>query len=66
MSKPLTPRELEILQLSANGHINKDIAGMLGISEPTVKNHLMNIRAKMGTKTTLHAVAIGLRNNLIK
>jgi DNA-binding NarL/FixJ family response regulator len=44
---PLTPRELEILALLANGSLNADIAAKLGVTEPTVKFHLSNIFRKL-------------------
>jgi DNA-binding NarL/FixJ family response regulator len=53
---PLSPREIEILQLVATGASNKDIADKLIISEGTVKNHLSNILGKMGVKDRMQAV----------
>jgi len=53
---PLSPREIEILQLVATGASNKDIAEKLIISEGTVKNHLSNILGKMGVKDRMQAV----------
>lgn len=44
---PLTAREQEILGLVAKGMSNRDIAGLLDISEHTVKNHLKNILHKL-------------------
>lgn len=44
---PLTTRELEILRLVAKGHVNREIAAQLDISEHTVKNHLKNILQKL-------------------
>ncbi|MBE7177742.1 MAG: helix-turn-helix transcriptional regulator [Mucilaginibacter polytrichastri] len=44
----LTKREVEILVLVAGGYLNKEIAGMLGISELTVKQHNTNIQKKGG------------------
>lgn len=44
---PLTAREQEILRCVAQGAANRDIAGMLMISEHTVKNHLKNILQKL-------------------
>jgi len=53
---PLSPREVEILQLVATGASNKEIADKLIISEGTVKNHLSNILGKMGVKDRMQAV----------
>jgi len=47
-AKPLTPRELEIVQLVAQGHRNRSIANQLSISEGTVKIHLHNVYEKLG------------------
>ena len=44
----LTPRELQILQLVAEGLRNKDITARLAIAEGTVKIHLHNIYEKLG------------------
>lgn len=44
---PLTAREQEILRLVAKGHVNREIAAQLEISEHTVKNHLKNILQKL-------------------
>ena len=44
----LTARELEILQLLAEGHSNSQLAHMLWVTEPTVKFHLSNIYRKLG------------------
>jgi LuxR family maltose regulon positive regulatory protein len=46
--EPLTPRELEVLQLLAEGLTNPEIARQLFISLPTVKSHARNIYGKLG------------------
>jgi DNA-binding CsgD family transcriptional regulator len=43
----LTPRELEVLRLVAEGHSNREIADALFISIPTVKRHLTNVLGKL-------------------
>jgi DNA-binding NarL/FixJ family response regulator len=43
----LTPREREVLKLVASGRPNKEIGGLLGISERTVKTHISNIFSKL-------------------
>jgi DNA-binding NarL/FixJ family response regulator len=51
MQAPLTSREAEILELLMKGHGNGEIAGMLGVSVNTVKNHLYSIYRKLGVKS---------------
>lgn len=59
--EPLTQRELEVLQLAAKGHGNKQIAGELGLSVPTIKSHLVNIFNKLGVASRTEAVLYGLK-----
>ncbi|UCH86157.1 MAG: response regulator transcription factor [Dehalococcoidia bacterium] len=59
--EPLTGRELEVLQLAAKGHSNKEIAKELVLSVPTVKAHLVNIFNKLGVGSRTEAVLYGLR-----
>jgi two-component system, NarL family, response regulator YdfI len=61
----LTPREVEVLRMLADGHSNKEIAGRLGISEHTVKFHVNSILGKLGAGSRTEAVTIGLRSGLI-
>jgi two-component system NarL family response regulator len=60
----LTPRELEILKLIAEGLSNREIAARLVISEKTVKNHINNILSKLHvfdrTQATLYAIRAGI------
>jgi non-specific serine/threonine protein kinase len=44
----LTPREMEVLRLVAQGHSNRELADALFVSVPTVKRHLTNIMGKLG------------------
>jgi DNA-binding NarL/FixJ family response regulator len=62
---PLTPRELEVLRMMADGAANKEIAWRLGISEHTVKFHVASILGKLNAGTRTEAVARGLRSGLI-
>ena len=62
----LTAREVEVLQLLAFGHTNKDIAERLFISPDTVKTHLEHIFEKLGTSDRTAAVAEALRRHLIE
>jgi NarL family two-component system response regulator LiaR len=59
--EPLTGRELEVLQLAAKGHSNKEIANELVLTVPTVKAHLVNIFNKLGVGSRTEAVLYGLR-----
>ena len=61
----LTPREIEVLGMLAEGEGNKQIARRLGISEHTVKFHVGSILAKLGAATRTEAVTLGLRGGLI-
>jgi DNA-binding NarL/FixJ family response regulator len=56
----LTAREIEILALMAAGFNNAEIAGALGPSEGTIKNHVSNILAKLGVRDRVRAVLRGL------
>jgi DNA-binding NarL/FixJ family response regulator len=53
---PLTKRELEVLRLMAGGYSNREIAGALGASEGTVKNHTSSILSKLGVRDRTRAV----------
>jgi LuxR family maltose regulon positive regulatory protein len=55
--EPLTPRELEVLQLIAAGHSNREIARTLVVSLGTVKKHLSNIFGKLATTSRTQAIA---------
>lgn len=61
----LTPRELEVLRMIAEGAANKAIAWKLGISEHTVKFHVASILSRLGAGTRTEAVTIGIRRGLI-
>jgi DNA-binding NarL/FixJ family response regulator len=62
---PLTPREIEVLELVADGLGNKEISFRLGISEHTVKFHVNSILGKLNAATRAEAVAVGIREGLI-
>lgn len=61
----LTPREVEVLRMMAEGAANKNIAWKLGISEHTVKFHVASILGKLHAATRAEAVAIGMRRGMI-
>lgn len=63
--EPLTPRELEVLQLVSLGMTNKEIGRRLGISEHTAKFHLSSICGKLGAASRTEAVRLGVRLGLV-
>ncbi|RPI56907.1 MAG: DNA-binding response regulator [Acidobacteria bacterium] len=65
IEQPLTRREMEVLQLLAEGLPNKSVAERLGISDQTVKFHVASISSKLGASNRTDAVRLGLRRGLI-
>lgn len=61
----LTRREIEVLQLMAEGLSNKEIAERLFVSERTVVGHKSNLMSKTNTKNTVSLLAYAIRNGLI-
>ena len=61
----LTPRELEVLELLAEGSPNKAIARRLAISDQTVKFHIASILGKLGASNRTDAVRRALRRGLL-
>ena len=64
-SPPLTPRELEVLQLLPQGYTNRQIAERLMITPATVKNHLTTIYSKLGVKGRAGATAWAWQHGLV-
>jgi DNA-binding NarL/FixJ family response regulator len=64
--EPLTERELEVLQHMAYGRRNVEIAGLLSVSEGTVKSHVHRILQKFGVEDRTQAVVIALRRHLVR
>jgi DNA-binding NarL/FixJ family response regulator len=62
----LTDREMEVLQLVAQGLNNRDIAKELFISENTVKNHVRNILEKLHLHSRMEAVVYAVREKLLE
>ena len=60
----LTARELEVLELIAEGMINKEIAKNLYISEKTVKNHVSNIFRKLNVSDRTQAAIYAFKHNM--
>jgi DNA-binding NarL/FixJ family response regulator len=61
----LSPREVEILSLVANGKSNREIASELVISERTVARHMSNIFNKLDVTSRTAASAFAFENNLV-
>ena len=61
----LTPRELEILEMMAEGVGNRVISRRLGISSHTVKSHIASVLDKLGARSRTGAVAVALRLGLL-
>ena len=61
----LSPREIEVLGMLAEGHGNKTIAWKLAISEHTVKFHVGSILSKLGAGTRTEAVALAIRKGMV-
>jgi DNA-binding NarL/FixJ family response regulator len=63
--EPLTAREVQVLELMAEGLSNKAIAARLGISDQTVKFHAASISGKLGASNRTDAVRRAVRHGLI-
>ena len=62
----LTEREVDVLRCVARGSSNKQIAAALGITEPTVKAHLVHVFEKLGVENRTSAVRVGLDRGIIE
>jgi len=62
----LTPRERQILRLTADGRSAPDIAGELHLSPATVKTHLQSLYEKLGVSDRAAAVAAAMRRGLLE
>jgi DNA-binding NarL/FixJ family response regulator len=62
----LTPAEIAVLRLIAEGNANKQIADQLSITEETVKGRVKNILSKLGANDRTHAAMIGLKRGIIE
>ena len=60
-----TMREIEVLQLVADGLVNREIGQRLFLSEETVKSHVRHLLAKLQARSRAHAVAVGYRRGII-
>jgi DNA-binding NarL/FixJ family response regulator len=62
----LTPAEVRVLHLIAEGNANKEIAAQLSVSEETVKGQVRNILSKLGANDRTHAAMIGVKRGIIE
>ena len=63
---PLTPRELEVVKLVAEGHTSDEIAGILFISRKTVDRHRANILEKLGMRDRVELTRYAIRRGLVQ
>jgi DNA-binding NarL/FixJ family response regulator len=64
-SDALSPREIEVLRMVADGGSNKMIADHLKLSEDTVKGHMRSILSKLNANDRTHAVTIAVKRGFI-
>lgn len=64
-AEPLTPKELRVLQLLAEGHSNLELARRLFVAETTVRTHLRNISAKLDARNRTQILAIARRRGVV-
>jgi LuxR family maltose regulon positive regulatory protein len=64
--EPLTRKEIQVLQLTADGYSNAAMAEKLAASDSTVRTHLRSINAKLGAHSRAEAVVIGRRLGVIR
>ena len=64
--EPLTPREMEVLRLIAEGHTNRQIAEVLSISVRTVESHRANLMGKLGLHSRVELVRYAKRHGFLE
>jgi DNA-binding NarL/FixJ family response regulator len=64
--EPLTPAEIRVLCLIADGSANKEIAAQLSVTEDAVKGQVRNILSKLGASDRTHAAIIGIKRGIIE
>ena len=62
----LTPAEIRVLRLIAEGYANKEIGAQLAISEETIKSQVRSILSKLNANDRTHAAMIGLKRGIIE
>ena len=63
-TRKVTPRELEVLALIAEGYSTREVARALWITEETVRTHVRRLLDRLGARTRAHAVSIAYRDGL--
>jgi DNA-binding NarL/FixJ family response regulator len=63
--EPLSPMEVRVLQLVADGISNKEIAEKLAVSEESIKGQVRNILSKLGANDRTHAAVLALKRGII-
>jgi DNA-binding NarL/FixJ family response regulator len=63
--EPLSPMEVRVLQLIADGNANREIAAKLGVTEEAVKGQVRNILSKLGANDRTQAAVLGLKRGII-
>ncbi|MGW6461450.1 response regulator transcription factor [Streptomyces sp. NPDC055078] len=63
--RPLSPREVQVVGLVAQGQSNQQIGDTLGLKPATVKSHLRRISRVLNARDRAHAVAICLRTGIL-
>jgi DNA-binding NarL/FixJ family response regulator len=64
-ARHLTPRQLQVLRLAANGRTNREIGRQLGITEDTVKSQMAVVLRRLHVEDRAQAVAVGIRLGLV-
>jgi DNA-binding NarL/FixJ family response regulator len=62
----LSPAEVRVLRLIAEGNSNKEIAAHLSVTEDSVKGHVRSLLSKLGAHDRTHAAVIGLKRGIIQ
>src|SRR6476661_6831810 len=62
----LSPLEVRVLRLIAEGNSNKEIAARLSVTEDSVKGHVRNLLSKLGANDRTHAAMIGIKRGIIE
>jgi DNA-binding NarL/FixJ family response regulator len=66
VAEPLTPRELEVVKLIAEGHTSEEIAEILFISKKTVDRHRANMLEKLGMRNRVELTRYAIRRGLVE